>query len=388
MPPHLSLRVAAVLVLTSLVSLALAFVVVNRGVPAANGEAESAASSGNIGAKEEPAAEEEGFSLPAENNASNADMQVFASIPYWDQARATQVFKENIEVFDIVSVFWYNLTEDGAIAKYRYATEDKSLVDFAHENNVKVLALIANLPEDGSWDSARVDEVIGDEKRRKQHIEDILALVEEKDFDGVNIDYEFLRDRQKENFTEFIKELGDALHAKGKILAVAIHAQLPEGPTRGQDMVALQAADILSFMTYDEHWDTSDPGPPASAQWVRDVLDYAVSLGVNPKKIFMGIPLYGYDWPREGDDWGKARGIEYDEVVRIANAYDADITFDPLAKTSYFQYEKNGVEHYVWFDNVSSVEEKLKIAKEFGVGGIFFWRQGREDVRIYDLLKE
>lgn len=385
MSPHLYFRVAFALTLTSLVSLSLAFILVNRGVSADNQDENisTPSNTGEIRIDEQMSEEEV---IPVFDTTTG--MRVFASIPYWDQPRAIQVFKDNVELFDIVSVFWYQLTEEGMITKYRYAKEDSSFIEFAHQHDVKVLALVANLPEDDTWDPMRVDEVISDEGRRGQHIEDIVALVEEKDFDGVNIDYEFLRNRQESDFSTFIKDLANALHEKDKILAVAIHAQLPEGPTRGQDMVALQTADILSFMTYDEHWDTSDPGPPASAQWVRDVLEYAVSLGVNPRKIFMGIPLYGYDWPRESDDWGQAKGIEYDEVVRIANSYDVDITFDPLAKTSYFQYEKDGTEHYVWFDSVSSVEEKLKIAEEFGVGGVFFWRQGREDARIYDLLKE
>ncbi|RJQ35617.1 hypothetical protein C4568_00675 [Candidatus Parcubacteria bacterium] len=311
---------------------------------------------------------------------------VFGSIPYWDQRRAISVFKENVDVFDIISVFWYLLEEDGAISTYQYANEDGSLIDFAHEHGVKVLALIANLPEDDVWDWERVDNVIRSDERRKQHIADILALVEERGFDGVKIDYEFLRNSQTEDFTAFIEELASELHDRDKLLAVAIHAQLPGGPSRGQDIPRLQSADILSFMTYDEHWDTSEPGPPASLPWVRRVVEYAISIGVDRQKIFMGIPLYGYDWPQEGGDWGKARGIEYDEITRLANKHDVEITYHPEATSPYFSYFENGIAHEVWFENSFSFDDKLRLAKELGVGGILFWRQGREDGRVYDIL--
>lgn len=317
------------------------------------------------------------------------NLKIFGSIPYWDQPRAVSMFKKHVDVFDIISVFWYRLDEDGDIVKYDYAKEDTSLITFAHENDVKVLALIANLPEDDDWDPDLVENVITDEQSRAMHIADIRAIVKKHNFDGVNIDYEFLRNRHQEDYTAFIAELGEALRADGKILAIAVHAQTPGGPTRGQDLAALQNhADILSFMTYDEHWETGDAGPPASLPWVREVLEHARSLGVDMQKIFMGIPLYGYDWPEKDGGWGRATGREYEEIVSIANDYDVDVHFDETAQTPFFSYEKGGVEHEVWFENVESFEPRIRLAEEFGVAGVMFWRQGREDERIYQVLAE
>ncbi len=317
------------------------------------------------------------------------ELKIFGSIPYWDQPRAVAMFKKHVELFDFISVFWYRLDAQGNIVKYDYAKEDASLITFAHENDVKVLALIANLPEDDDWDPDLVERVIQSEVSRTAHINDILMLIEKGNFDGVNIDYEFLRDRQKDDFTLFIEELGTALRAEGKLLAVAIHAQTEGGETRGQDIPALQKhVDILSFMTYDEHWETGEPGPPASLPWVRKVLEHARSLGVDMQKIFMGIPLYGYDWPKEGDGWGRATGREYEDIVKIANTYDADVLFDEVAQTPYFFYRKDDVNREVWFENVESFTPRLSLAEEFGVAGVMFWRQGREDERIYEVLGE
>lgn len=316
----------------------------------------------------------------------HADMKVFGSIPYWDQARAISVFKENVEVFDVISVFWYRLDEDGAIAKYRDAKEDPSLIQYAKANDVKILALIANLPEDDDWDAERVATAIGTPEARAAHIRAIVDLVVSKDFDGAYIDYEFLRNRQTEDFSTFIRELAAALHAEARILGVAVHAQAPGGATRGQDLAALQSADIISFMTYDEHWETGDAGPVASLPWVRRVLEHAVSLGLDMRKVYMGIPLYGYDWPRQGLGWGDAAGMEYEEVLARAQRYGATIEFDSAAVAPKFTYTNGGVEHQVWFEDVRSFEAKYELAQEFGVGGILFWRQGREDMRVYEIL--
>lgn len=314
---------------------------------------------------------------------SATETTVFGSIPYWDQARAIADFKAHAEVYDMISVFWYRLDGDGGIGKYQYATEDLSLISYARERGVKTLGLIANLPENGDWDPDRVDAAIGDPESRAAHIAAIRALAEEKGFDGINIDYEFLEDSQTDDFSAFIRDLAMGLHADGRILAVAIHAQYPGGPTRGQDLRALQVADILALMTYDEHWETSEPGPVASLPWVREVLTYALSLGLDAKKIYMGLPLYGYDWP-EG---GNADGREYEDVVRIANHAGAEVRFDAFAASPVVTYEDAGQSRELWFENVQSFEAKFRLADEYGLGGVHLWRLGREDARIYNVLK-
>lgn len=328
--------------------------------------------------------------LPALSGATTTekaeqDLQVFGSIPYWDQPRASAVVREHIDVFDYLSVFWYRLDDSGAIQKYQYAREDMALVKFAQGHGVKVLALIANLPEEGDWDANAVGAAIGSDATRKLHVQAVSDLVVSKGFDGVNIDYEMLEDSQTEDFSAFIRDLSSALHAKGKIVAVAIHAQEPGGETRGQDLVALQSADILSFMTYDEHWDTGEPGPVASLPWMRNVLTHARSLDVDMQKIFMGIPLYGYDWPQDGEGWGTAAGLEYEEILTILGDMEITPAFDANAQAWHFKYEEDGTQHEVWYEDVRSFEPKYELAKEFGVKGVMFWRQGREDDRIYDI---
>jgi spore germination protein len=323
----------------------------------------------------------------ATSTPAGKDLQVFGSIPYWDQAEAVADFKAHADAFDIISVFWYRLDEQGSIGKYRYATEDASLIEFAHAHEVKVLALIANLPEDGEWDTARVDTVISTAEARAAHIAAILDLVESKGFDGVNIDYEFLDNEQTGDFSAFITELASALHARDKILAIAIHAQLKRGEKRGQDLRALQAADILAFMTYDEHWETSEPGPIASLPWVREVLDHADDLGVARERIFLGLPLYGYDWPESGEAWGAAQGVEYEDVLARTKTEGAEIQFNTDSMSPHFSYENGGVFHHVWFEDTDSFRAKYELAQEYGLGGVHLWRLGRQDQRIYDVLQ-
>src|SRR3990167_9598571 len=152
-------------------------------------------------------------------------------IPYWDQKTAFASFSKNVELFDFVSAFWYRIDAEGNLTTYKQTVEDQSIIDFAHKNNVKVLAVVANLPdyeEGGDWDYKRVDKVISSTAARKAHIQVLIGLAAEHNFDGINIDYEALKRSQRENFTAFIEEFAQAHHKEGKILGVAIHPKTPE----------------------------------------------------------------------------------------------------------------------------------------------------------------
>src|SRR3989344_8513540 len=69
-------------------------------------------------------------------------VMIRGSIPYWEQEKAFLSFSQNAEKFDYISLYWYYLGADGTIKKYRGAREDQNIIKFAHDNNIKVGAII------------------------------------------------------------------------------------------------------------------------------------------------------------------------------------------------------------------------------------------------------
>lgn len=322
-----------------------------------------------------------------------AHLEVKGSIPYWDQDKAFLAFEKNAEVFSYINLFWYYVTKQGGIGTYQYAKEDKSIIDFAHKNNVKVFAVVTNLPDyDGAtWSSNRVENVIDNEKVREKNIDNIITKLEELNFDGVIIDFEEVDASHKENFSRFIEVLSDQLHMKGKLVAVALHpktADKKKGEEIGlfQDWKELSLyADQLNIMAYNEHWDESSFGPIASLPWIKKIVAYVKTLKLPEEKIFLGIPLYGYDWKENSTD--AAKGLTYQDVKDLANVFKAQIQWDSQGKSPYFQYKKNNITHHVWFENAASIREKIILTKQAGFKGITFWRLGGEDSEIWDVVK-
>jgi len=334
------------------------------------------------------------YGISSKQTIGAGQLQVVGWIPYWDSEAAFKTVTGHVASFDYISLFWYYLSTDGEITKYGPAREDRPIITFAHANGIKALVLIANLPDTGGgdWDSGRVDRVIASEDARIKHVEAIVRLVDQHNFDGVNIDYEVLKSFQKDNFTIFIKELSDALHAKGKIVAVALHPKTSEGNpsesngSQGQDWKELgKYADQLHLMTYEQHNSGTGPGPSATNDSNRKVIAYAKTL-IPTEKIFLGIGLYAYEWDQNEDE---TRGLTYTKVDQIAANEDPEIERDEASGEPYFVYEnEEGNELEIWFNDFDSTQGRLNFARKEGVGGVGFWRLGDEDERIWELFKD
>lgn len=122
-------------------------------------------------------------------------------------------------------------------------------------------------------------------------------------------------------------------------------------------------------------------GPPmavAPLGQVRAVLDYALTA-VAPEKIFMGIPLYGYDWPLpfvSGET--RAESLSPVQAVERALRHDIAIQYDAAAQAPYYHYtDHGGREHAVWFEDARSIEAKLRLADEYHLQGVGYWNLTR-----------
>ena len=129
-------------------------------------------------------------------------------------------------------------------------------------------------------------------------------------------------------------------------------------------------------MTYDEHWAGGAPGPIASINWVKSVVNYATSV-IPKEKIMLGIASYAYDWPSTGQ---KAEAYSMRQAYDLVSKYGVSIKWDDSSKSSYFNYtDSSGIYHTVWLENSTSIKYKLDLVNDYDLPGIAVWRLGLEN---------
>lgn len=267
-----------------------------------------------------------------------------------------------------IAPYWYKVRGDGSLE----ATDKSEIYREAKQLGLKVYPLVTN-KRDGTA------KILGNAQIR-EHATDALAnLVADYDYDGLNIDFELLPPEHRENLTAFMQSLYPKIKALNKTVIISVFPQVDihESVSGAYDYQALsQYTDYLQIMTYDHHWSTSEPGPIAPIDWYEKNIAYAVEKVGNPKKLLIGIGVYGYDWNLQT---GKADSITYRDAANLAAKYNSTVEYDTDAQSPYFSYEN----HEVWFENTESIAAKLQIIAKNKVGGIAIWRLGQEQPDIW-----
>ncbi|MBC8014441.1 MAG: glycoside hydrolase family 18 [Sporomusaceae bacterium] len=268
-----------------------------------------------------------------------------------------------------VGPFWYRATKDGSLE----AKESQEAYDAARSLGLKVYPLITN--KTGS-----TDQVLGDPGIRTKVINNIVKLVQDKQYDGVNIDFELLPPGQRDNLTAFMVELYPKLKAMNKTVIISVFPQVDvavdvSGAYNYSELA--KNADFLQIMTYDRHWSTSVPGPIAPIDWYEKNIKYAIDNAGGPHKVLIGVSLYGYDWVgKEGET------VTYVDAITRAEKNGAKIMYDDASQAPHFTYG----EHEVWFENAKSVGAKLDVVAKYNPAGIALWRLGQEQPETWQMV--
>ena len=307
-------------------------------------------------------------------------------VAYWDQPRAVQSIGGAGEAITEVSPSWYAPAADGSIVVQLDGAVDDSPAAVAQlrSNGALILPALANY-RDKIWDPALVGAILADPVSRAAHVERIRALVRDRGFDGIDIDYEHLTAADRDPFTAFVTALGAGLHADGKLLAVTLHPKSSEpGPqpkNQAQNYAAIgQVADEVRIMLYDYHWDTSAPGALAPINWVRQVMSWAATQ-VPATKLVLGAATYGYDWVGK-----RGTSFMWAEIMRRAANNGATVQYSQTMEAPWFSYvDSRGRKHTVWFENARSIAAKQAIMRDVEASGMHYWRLGGEDPAIWSI---
>lgn len=300
--------------------------------------------------------------------------EVFAYYYY----RSLAEFRENADAITDVALRWFETNAQGDLF-YEYQDDYDKIMQFARDKNIKTHASVVFM------DKAGMHALLSNTSRRQYLIAQLCEQVKKSKYDGVNIDFEFLGQDDRDNFTRFLQELKISL-GDDKQLSVALFAcTKPQSWLAGYDYAAIGAiADRVVIMAYDYSYKTSSAGPVAPLWWVQEVVSYLKTI-IPTEKILLGLPTYGYDW----GEGVTTTTVTAQRLLNLKSQYKLSESFDEASMSPYYRYvDGNGVNHQIWLENRASLKAKLDVAKNHNLAGVSFWRIGNGFTELYDLLAE
>lgn len=309
----------------------------------------------------------------------------------WDYystvAKAPDRTGTTIDGINVVSPAFFHLNKNGELEE-NVGETGKKYIEWAHNNGYKVWPMVQN-SEAGSINVT--SNIMNDYNKRQELISQIIIYCVKYKLDGVNIDFENMKQEDKNMYSRFIIELEPRLKEIGMTLSVDVTA--PDGSETWSMCfdrnVIGDVADYIVFMAYDEYGASSNKaGTTAGYDWVElGIKKFIETEEIKEEKIILAIPLYTRVWTE--DSSGK---ITSKNTVSMKNTYSVipngvEKQWNDSLKQYYVEYKDGNNTKKIWIEDETSLKEKISLIKKYKLGGVASWQKGMETDNFWGFLK-
>lgn len=272
--------------------------------------------------------------------------------------------------------FVYSVKEDGTLT----TLDDTEMLRSAAAERIVPIMAITNFSATEAG-STLAHTILSSKELQEKVITNVLAVIKEKGYQGLNIDFENVFPRDRENYNQFLQLAVDRLHPQGYSVSSAL------APKTSSDQKGLlveahdyeahgRIVDFVILMTYEWGYRKGPAQAISPLNQIKRVLDYAVTV-IPRDKIFFGFQIYARDWVLPFVRGSEAETFSQQEAVRRAIEHQVAIQYDPVAQSPFFRYtDEQGRAHEVWFEDARSAQAKFNMVKDYRLRGISYWVLG------------
>lgn len=286
--------------------------------------------------------------------------------------------ENNAHLYTDIAFRWFKTDAQGNLS-YEYKADYAKILNWARQKEIKTHASVVLMGEDP------LNKLLSSPANRNRLINNLFQEVIKNNYDGVNIDFEFIKPADADKFTQFLRELKAVLGSQ-KELSVAVFARTgkEKWPTPYQYDKIGAIADSVVVMSYDYHYTTSGPGAVAPLWWVKECAQYMVN-NMPGHKVLMGMATYGYNWPENSS----GTSVTASRLAELKTKYKVREYFDEATQSPYYTYwDEWGQYHQIWMENQTSLSKKYQLVEDYSLAGIAFWRIGTGFDDLYRVLQQ
>lgn len=199
--------------------------------------------------------------------------------------------------------------------------------------------------------------VLHDAEKRRELARNMAALVLEKGYEGIDIDWEYPRENGRfkpfaswRKFAVFLAELREELAGTGASISIAVTTRY-DAP----NIEVLDGADFINSMSYGR------PSEHSTKEAAKEDVAFLLKRRIPPVKVVLGLPFFSRDIKPKHADKG---GCGYSSIVKW---------FPNLpAGRNKFKHPEDGAMHF--FNGADLIKDKCRtFVLQQGIGGVCIW---------------
>lgn len=303
----------------------------------------------------------------------------------WHQVmsmEANGTFEErinNTEGVNVIAPTWFAMMDNEG--NYQ-SLASREYVDKAHEKGLQVWPVLDNFNYNGGKD-VNTEILLGTTTNRKKLIEKLMADADEYGFDGINLDFETLKESAGKYYVQFIRELSVSCRNKGLVLSVdnyvpASYNMFYNRAEQGR------VADYVIIMGYDEHFAGGEPGSVSSIGFVENGIKDTLKE-VPREKVINAIPFYTRVWT-EGDEGVTSSALGMKAAREWVDQNQVELIWQEELGQYYGELFADDGKKTIWMEETNSITLKMNLIEQYDLAGVGCWKAGFEPKEIWDVV--
>lgn len=290
---------------------------------------------------------------------------------------------------NVVSPTWFRLTDnEGNIS----SLASKDYVDYCHNHDVEVWALVSDFEVDGVDSSY----ILTHTSARQNLVNQLIAVALQYNLDGINVDFEstnLTNESVGDGYIQFIREL--SIKCENNDIILSTDVRIPAAYNNFFNYKEQgNFTDYIILMAYDEHWGpSSGEGSVASLNWVEKAVTNTLKEGVPADQIVLGMPFYCKLWnitpTSENEETEYLVGCENMSMASAKKWMESNVS-EPVWLEDcgqwYGETTQNNITYKMWLEDTDSLEKRLSLMQEYSLSGAAFWSYYWSNTSVWDTI--
>lgn len=238
---------------------------------------------------------------------------------------------------------------------------------------------------DNSFDPEITHEALSSPSTRRKIINGVMDLLHKYDLKGINIDFEHTKIEDRDNITQFMRELAATLHLEDIIVSIDVTPQIStdisKEPYHRKELA--EVCDFIMLMAYDQHWASSpEAGSVAEYKWVEGNLNNLFRQ-IPMEKLVLCVPLYTRIWNVNGGKVSSKTASMSDAAAFVARNGLSPVWLDEAK-----QFYAETPTEKIWLEEIQSLGYKVSLVNKYNLAGVASWRLGFETPDVWPEIAE
>lgn len=312
----------------------------------------------------------------------NPKYEIFAWYPAWEGKYYEKI---NYSLLSTIAYFSYEVNPKNGQAKTANNWNNTPLLDSTKKHGVNSLLTITCFGQQNN------KLFLSNHVSIKTLIKNVIKLVEDRDANGICIDFEGVAKAQKQEYADFVTQISQAIRRKNKGLKLYITLPSVDWAQSIDFETVIPMVDRFVIMGYGYYGPSSKVAGPVANLFSGKIwepfnlstsIDYYLANKIPAEKLIMALPFYGSIWETENQKvpspsrkYLGARSFDY-----IKTSVNGAVRYDSISKSAWISYivsdnESNSYRQ-CWFDNDSTLSVKLNYIKSRHLAGMGIWALG------------